>query len=196
MERQTSSLWSFIHPNTKIKSNSIPYTQIKLISTPLLKPSQIDPHSKSSQFRCLRTKKQFNFDPHTKTKHFSTPTQNHVNSDPCTEVKLISVQPILMPQHQNQVNFDPYTKTKYISTPTLKQGNFDPYTEIKSSSIPHINQVTFAPHTKTNLFSIQRLKPSHFQPPHQTQVNSDPYTEIKSSWIPHDEIKSISTPHT
>ena len=61
-------------PNTKTKSNSLPYAQIKLISAPLRKSSRFDTHSKFKSFRCLHTKT-INFDPTTKTKCFWTPTQ-------------------------------------------------------------------------------------------------------------------------
>ena len=60
-------------------------------------------------------KNQVNFDPHSKVKYFSTPTQNQVNSDPYTEVKSSSI-PTVKPS--------PFwcrdTKTKLISAPTLK----------------------------------------------------------------------------
>ena len=60
--------------NTKTKSNSIPHTKNRLISTPELKSSQFDPHSISKSFPMPRHKNQVNFDPHAKAKYFSTPT--------------------------------------------------------------------------------------------------------------------------
>ena len=62
-------------PNTKNKSNSIPYTEIKVISTPLLKSSHFVPNSEIKSISMPSYKKQFIFDPNTKTKYFSTPTQ-------------------------------------------------------------------------------------------------------------------------
>ena len=76
---------------------------------------------------------QVNFDPHTKTKYFSIPTQkasqfrslnwSQVNFDPRCKIKLI-----LMRRHQNQVNLDPYTKNKSISTHKLKSSETVPPT--------------------------------------------------------------------
>ena len=57
-------------PDTKTKSNSIPPTKIKLISTLLLQSSQFDPHSKIKSISVPSRKDQVNFDPHTKTKYF------------------------------------------------------------------------------------------------------------------------------
>ena len=54
--------------NTKTKSNSIPHTKNRLISTPELKSSQFDPHSISKSFPMPRHKNQVNFDPNTNTK--------------------------------------------------------------------------------------------------------------------------------
>ena len=95
-----------------------------------------------------------------KPRHFRTPHQNQVNSDPYNETKSSSIP------HVNQVNFDTNTKTKSFSTPTQKPS------QIRS---PHKKRVSFDPHTKTKLILIQTLKSSHFRPPHQNQVNSDPY---------------------
>ena len=61
-------------PYTKTKSNSIPHTKIKLISTPLLKLSQFAPDSKIKPTSMPPHKNQVNFGPYTKTKFFSTPT--------------------------------------------------------------------------------------------------------------------------
>ena len=60
--------------HTRTKSNSIPHTKNRLISTPELKSSQFDPHSISKSFPMPRHKNQVNFDPHAKAKYFSTPT--------------------------------------------------------------------------------------------------------------------------
>ena len=61
--------------NTKNKSNSITHTKIKLISTPLLKSSQFYPHPKIKSSSMPPHKNRVNFDPHTKTTYFLTPTQ-------------------------------------------------------------------------------------------------------------------------
>ena len=73
------------HPNTVTKSNSTPHTKIEIISTPVLKSSQFDPHSKIKSTPMLPHKIQFNFDLHTKTKNFSPPHENQVNSDPSSK---------------------------------------------------------------------------------------------------------------
>ena len=80
--------------NTKTKSNSIPHAIIKLISTLRLKPSQFDPHSKSSPFRCLHTTTDLSLIHTLKPGIFRLRRKNHFNSDPCTEVKLVSVPAI------------------------------------------------------------------------------------------------------
>ena len=69
-------------PNIKTKSNSIPDTKIKLISTPLLKICQFDPRSKIKPISMPPHKNQVNFDPHTKTKY---PSKNEVNPDLCAK---------------------------------------------------------------------------------------------------------------
>ena len=61
--------------------------KFKLISTPPLKSRQSDPHSKRKSASIPRRKNQEKFDPNTKTKYFSTPTQKQVISDPLTEIK-------------------------------------------------------------------------------------------------------------
>ena len=59
-----------------------------------------------------RHKNQVNFYPYTKNQVISTPTQNQVISNPCTEIKSKSIP------HINHVNFDSYIKTKYCSAQT------------------------------------------------------------------------------
>ena len=65
-------------------------------------------------------KKLFNFDPNTKTKYFSTPTQkpSQLRSLHWSKVKFdphYKIKSILMRRRENQVDFDTYTKTKLIS---------------------------------------------------------------------------------
>ena len=56
-----------------------PLHRIKLISTPPLKSSQFDPHSKIKSISMPRRTNQLNFDPDTKTKYFQPPHKNQVN---------------------------------------------------------------------------------------------------------------------
>ena len=81
--------------NTKTKSNSIPRTKIKLISTPLLKSCQFGPHSKIKSISMPLHKNQVNFDLHINTTSFLTLTQNTGQ---------------FRSQHCSQVNFDPHYK--------------------------------------------------------------------------------------
>ena len=141
-------------------------------------------------------KNQFMFDPHTKTKHFSTPTQkscqfrslrsSQVNFSPPHH----KIKSILMPQHQNQLNFSPYTKNESISTPKLKpsqfpslhrnQVKFDPPHKPSQFCSPYLNQFLFDPNTKIKSFSTPTPNSSQFRSLHWNQVNFDPPTHKRS----------------
>ena len=152
-------------------SVSIQRTKKKSLSIPILKPSQIRSLTQNqansdatSETKSIRSplliksismpphKNQFMFDPHTKTKHFSTPTQkscqfrslrsSQVNFSPPHH----KIKSILMPQHQNQHNFCPYTTNESISTPKLKPSQFPSL---------HRNQVKFdPPHIPSQFLSL------------------------------------------
>ena len=74
------------------KSNSIPRTKVKFLSTPLLKSNQFDPYSKI----------QVNVD---------APTDTKTNLSSIHTLK----PSIFLPPHQNQVNSDPYPEIKTCS---------------------------------------------------------------------------------
>ena len=115
---------------------------------------------------------QINFDPNTKIKSFSTPTQKtsqfrsphkkQVNFDPYTKTKLISIQRLkpghFRTPHQNQLNSDPCTESSQVRSPQWNQVDFD---------LPHKNEVKFDAHTKTRWFSASVQKPSQARPPAQ-----------------------------
>ena len=92
---------------------------------------------------------------------FLPPRNKQVNSDPCTEVKSISITTVkrskFWDRHQNQINFDPYTRTKSTPTPNLKPSQFQSL-QTNSCSISHINHVNFDPNTTTKWFSTLNTK--------------------------------------
>ena len=152
---------------TRVKSTSIPTikssqfwccnTKTNLISIPTLKWSLFRPPLKPSQSldrnqaKCDPHINQGNFDPNTRSKLFSTPTQK-----PCQ----------FWSPRNKQVNFDHHSKTKLISiqrlTPsyfrpsTKNHANYDPYNEIKSSPIPTTKWSQFRPPTQNR--SLVRCK--------------------------------------
>ena len=102
-----------LHPNQlhayiEIKSNLIPDTETKSISTTHINKVNSDAHTKTSSFRQAHENK-VNFKSPTKKKpisiiilkscKFVSPTQNHVKFDPRTEVEWRSIPTL------NQVNF-------------------------------------------------------------------------------------------
>ena len=124
---------------------------------------------------------------------------NKVNSDPCTEVKPISlllteIKSIsaahtktklismftLKPSytrraHKNQVSFDPH-KIKPIDPHTRKKIVCCPHTKTTFISIPTLNEVNFdpyicGPHARTN---SPAQKPGQFRSPHKNHANFDP----------------------
>ena len=103
-----------------------------------------------------RHKNQVNFDPDTKTKSFSIPTQKQVNSDPFTEIKSISI---------------PHIEIKSISTTHTKRS------QVRCSIE---NQVTFGSniifsntHTKNKTIDL-RIKNESFSARTKEQVSRDP----------------------
>ena len=128
------------------------------------------------------------FDPDTKTKYFSTPTNKPSLFRPRrrNQVKF-------NPPHPNQVNIDqPGRMLVLLNLPHQNNVDFDP--PLKLSQLDsHSNIRQFrSPHAKTKWISIPALKPSIYGPPPENQVNSVPHNEIRSSSIAHTEMKSIS----
>ena len=81
-------------PNTKTKSNSISDTKIKVVSAPVLKPSQFDPHSKVMSTSMPRYKTVW-ISIHTlRLRFFWPPRKSQANSNPYTEVKSILIPTI------------------------------------------------------------------------------------------------------
>ena len=145
-------------PPPKNKSIPISYTQVKRISIPTMKSSQLwcrdtknklisistphvfHPTLKPSQFRTLQWN-QVKFDPTHKPSQFRSWHDNQAIFDPSQKTSEYQ------PPYRNQITFDRAGKTKAFSTPTPKpsqlrslhwnQGKFNP---------PHWNQVNIAAH--------------------------------------------------
>ena len=82
-------------------------------------------------------KNRVNFDPDTKTKSFSTPTQNKVDSDLYTEIKSRSI-----PYVEVKSISTTHRKTKSSSMLTLKPSDLRPaYKNQGNFDHPHISQV-------------------------------------------------------
>ena len=126
-----------------------------------------------------RHKNQVNFDPATKTKSFSTPTQK-ISQFPSLLWNQVSFDPPYYNQvhfdhaHKKQVNFDAHTKTESFSTRTQKWSQFRPPTQKPSQfRALHWNQVNF---------DLLHQNQVNFDHPHKKQVNFDAPTKAKSFW--------------
>ena len=129
--------------------------------------------------------------PHKKTKlisihilkpsHFRTPQKNHVNSDPCTLIKSISIA------HAEVKSISTiHTKTKSRLMLIIKpsdfrpahktQGNFDHPHKNQVNRSPHWKQFNLGPHKRNMSITIPTLKPSKFQSIHENQTFTGPNT--------------------
>ena len=112
---------------------------------------------------------------HTRNPNIFLPPRNkQVNSDPCTEVKSISITTVkkskFWDRHQNQINFDPYTRTKSTPTPNLKPSQFQSLQRNKFMfDLPH----------KPCQFRSKYYNQVIFDPQHKNQDNFHPGTNIK-----------------
>ena len=132
--------------------------------------SKFRSHCKFKSILMPRHKNQVDFDPETKTKSFSTPTQKLSQFQSLHRNQVKFNRPhwnkINFDQHKNLAQFDPYTKIKLISTHDGDQVNFDPYSKFKSILMPrHKNQVNFDTTTKIKLIRSPTLKSSQFRHP-------------------------------
>ena len=148
---------------------SIPHTKITVISTSTLKLCQL---------WGLYTKAKSNSIQTTKPSHLRPLQKNRGNSDPCTEIKSISI-----PHTTIKFISTTHIQTNATSTPTQNPVIFDPNTTNKSISITH----------KKPSQSILTLERSHFRPAHNNPVNFGPHTKTKCMSINHTKDNSIPT---